>query len=169
MTPSPDQADEHLGTLFHWLLKGGELDPFTREWLAMGTLRALRRNESLDRSLGLSARGADSLQRRVLRAQRDLHLKAAVDAVALLPDVNLWDRCKRLAPLLDDFAATTWPAARRRLDPPEEWPAWKRSAFRAMQTDIKLPTTAERLYRVTSAIGAYCGSDRGIKVLAKYL
>lgn len=163
-----EYADNQLGEMLDALAHGREPSAFARDWLLRGFLAALRRGEPLGQSLGLAGSGKESLQRRVLRMQRNQHLVDAIAAVAI-GDVSTWERCTRLARLVRDFEATAWPKARTLAEPGVDWPAWKRSVFRAMQTDLSVPTTAKGLHEVLTESGACCGEWQKRRLLARYL
>ncbi|MDP3819904.1 MAG: hypothetical protein Q8R33_00365 [Burkholderiales bacterium] len=163
-----DHADNQLAELLDALVRGREPSAFARDWLLRGILAALRRGDSLDQCLGLSGSGVESLQRRVFRMQRNQHLVDAIAAVAI-GDVSAWERCTRLARLVREFKATAWPKARTLVEPGDDWPAWKRSVFRAMQTDLSIPVTAKGLHEALTESGACCGEWQKRRLLARYL
>lgn len=168
MRVQTDHADNQLAELLDALAHGREPSAFARDWLLRGFLAALRRGEPLDQSLGLAVRGVDSLQLRVLRMQRDQHLVDAIETVAI-GDVSAWERCTRLARHVREFKTSTWPKARALVDPGADWPAWKRSVFRAMQTDLVVPASAKRLHQLLTTNGAFCCEWPKRKLLARYL
>jgi hypothetical protein len=167
--PPGYDAVELLTDLFASAWDREPLDPVVAAWLQRGILEAVRRNETLDQALGLSGRGMESLQARLLRMQRNRHLARARDVVALEDSVKAWARCCRLAPLVKAFMCDTWPSARRLLDPPADWPAWKRSVFRAAQTGLELPRTARGLYGALNEIPPFSLHCEHEIVLSDYL
>lgn len=163
-----DPADL-IGNLFAHLVEGHELDVLTREALAVGILRAVRRGESLDAALGLSGAGCRSLQRRLLILQRDRHLLDAVTSCALAEALTDWQRCCRLAPLIKRFMVTDWPRVRRLSQPPADWPRWKRALFRAAQTDLPLPESGRRLDQIMKQMPTDSLQRKGGMLLSHYL
>jgi hypothetical protein len=168
-----EYATRRLEGLFAALWSGGELDPLAREWLTCGILGALREGASLDKALGLSASGVRSTRARLLASLRDHHLSRAIDAMDLDGSVGPWERCKRLAPLVREFEARTWPAYRYLERPPADWPRWKRALFAARQTGLELPGSTKQLHRVwqagTQARGFSCPGDADTVHLARFI
>ena len=100
---SPTSPADMLGDLLGSLIDGRPVDASTREWAVRGILRAIRRDESLDLALGLAGAGKTRLQEQLLMIQRDQHLHAALQSVALDDGVSTWHRCQRLAIEVDQI------------------------------------------------------------------
>ena len=140
-----------------------------RLWFLNGTLRALRRDESLDTALGLRGPGRRTLQGRLRLQVRNGHLRAAVQAVAVDPELSDWQRACRLAPLVRRFMADVWPRSRTLDAPLADWPDWKAHVWHAARCDIALPTSARALYEAVTKAPAYSQHSNDGKVLAQYL
>lgn len=138
-------------------------------WLREGVIKALRRGEAIDTSLGLSGVGCRSLQGKVLMLRRDIHLVRAAQAVAVDEDLSDWQRCVRLAPLLCRFMRDTWPRVMRLDEPLQAWPEWKCHAFAAARTDMRLPTTAAGLHLIIKANAAFPVEKRPATLLAQLI
>lgn len=159
---------EQLAQLFDYAAWNKPPGPVMWDWLVVGILRAIRRGESLDEALGLSAAGRRSLQRRLLLTLRDEQLVRALSAVAVDPQVGDWERCLRLAPLVKDFVRE-WPKLRRLTEPPGDGPEWRHALFSAAQCDQGLPTTPRGLLAALKRYRAYSLNDSKVTMLARYL
>ncbi len=166
---TPTSPADMLGDLLDALIEVRPVAPTTREWIVIGILRAIRRDESLDQALGLAGTGKTRLQAQLLMLQRDEHLCEALQLVALDECVSTWQRCQRLAPELRRFMRETWPMTKRMSAPPESWPAYKRAIWHAARTDMKLPETASGLHKIVPRNDAFSGKKTGGKLLANYL
>jgi len=166
---NPTSPTDMVGDLLGALIDGRPVCDSTREWAVRGILRAIRRDESLDQALGLAGAGKTRLQARLLTIQRDQHLRAALQSVALDEGVGAWQRCQRLAIEADRFMRSTWPKTRRLSAPPAHWPAYTRHLWHAARTDTKLPTTAAALYGNLSRNGGFSQKATGGKLLATFL
>lgn len=158
-----------IGDLFALLHLGTALPAESRELLVIAILRAIRKGESIDTAIGLSAAGVRTLRTRMLMLQRDKALQAALAAVAIDEDVSDWERCRRLAPLLRRFIAVARPMAGRVSTPLVDWPEWKKAAFVAMATGLNLPTSPRGLLDVAQRRGEYSSREFGVNLLARYL
>lgn len=168
-TQCPTSPADMLGDLLAALIEVRPVAATTREWIVIGILRAIRRDESLDQALGLAGTGKTRLQAQLLMLQRDEHLCEALQLVALDECVSTWQRCQRLAPELRRFMRETWPMTKRMSAPPESWPAYKRAIWHAARTDMKLPETASGLHKIVPRNDAFSGKKTGGKLLANYL
>ena len=164
----PLGPDDLLGWLLRDLLDGVPVNAASREWMVAGILRAIRRSESLDSVLQLSGPGREPLQRRLLRARRDLHLLQALESVSLDPAVTSWAKCVRLAAEIRRFDAT-WQRNKRRKTAPTEWPAFKRHLWDAAATDIPLPTSAHALRWILVTNQRTPHNKRGSTLLARFV
>lgn len=160
---------ELVGNMLAHLTAGAPLDPDTARAWADGIVASVRRGESLDTSLGLSASGRRTLQTRLLHLRRDDHLKEAAAAVSLDPALSTWLRCLRLVPLIRTFVDREWRAVRLQADPPDDWPVWKVHLFRAMQTDLALPRSPRGVYDVVQRAQACSTRRSGARLLSHYL
>lgn len=156
-SPEPDEATGLLAELLGAIERGEPVPLSAGAWFRFGVTRAVRRGEPLEAGLGLVRHKGPSLQRRVITMRRDEHLLRALELVACDVDVSTWQRCTRLAPLLKSFEARTWPMVRARLDPPVDWPAWRREVFFAAQhaerLELPLPSSRTSLYRLARDAG----------------
>lgn len=145
--------------------------PFAQEWIASRGLRFVRSNEPLDQVLGLAGRGVDSLPRRLRLIQRDQHLKLAAESVAVSDEVDLWERCKRLARLLQRFEAGKWGqvGVRGLAEPPQAWEAWERHALRAFQVGEGVPLSAEGLYKRLNSNPGFSVCGGSARVLSRFI
>lgn len=153
----PDEATGLLVELLAAIERGEPVPMSAAAWFRFGVTRAVRQGETLEAGLGLVRRKGPSLQRRVIAMRRDEHLLRALELVACDEDVSTWQRCTRLAPLLKSFEARTWPVVRARLEPPGDWPAWRREVFFAAQhaerLELPLPSSRTSLYRLARDAG----------------
>ena len=163
-------ADECLSQLFAAAYANRPLAPLTRDWLVRGILAHARQDLPLDQALCLAGGGKRTTRRRLLTLQRDLRLRQALDATALSTDVcTPWERCVRLAPLVQRFAADVWPRARGWESPPSDWPEWKRALFHAAKSGLPLPASAKGLLASWTRAGHYSLPRPGGSVLALYV
>jgi len=158
-----------LGDLLGAMIEVRPVAVTTREWITVGILNAIRRDEPLDQALGLAGTGKTRLQAQLLMLQRDEHLCAALQLVALDESVSTWQRCQRLAPELRRFMCDTWPKTKRLSAPPDSWPAYKRQLWHAACTDTKPPESASGLFKIASRNGPFSGKKTGGRLLANYL
>lgn len=161
--------DDLLGNLLADLLHGRPLNTLSRHWLEKGILRSIRRGEPIDVALRLTGVGKATLQNRLLMIRRNEHLAAAVEAVSLDVDVGNWERCCRLAPEVDRFVRYTWPMAKKRPAPPDDWPTFKKRLWDAACTDLALPMTACGLLNSLKQNTQYSESKQGTKLLSQFL
>lgn len=168
-TQCPTLPADMLGDLLAAVIEDRPVAATTREWIVTGILSAIRRDEPLDQALGLAGTGKTRLQAQLLMLQRDEHLCAALQLVALDESVSTWQRCQRLAPELRRFMCDTWPKTKRLSAPPDSWPAYKRALWHAACTDTKPPESASGLFKIASRNGAFSGKKTGGRLLANYL
>jgi hypothetical protein len=166
---TPTSPADMLGDLLASLIDGRPVDDTTREWAVRGILSAIRRDESLDLALGLAGTGKTRLHDQLLMIQRDEHLHAALQSVALDDGVSTWQRCQRLAIEADRFMRSTWPKTKRLSAPPDHWPEYARHLWHAARTDTRLPTTASGLYGNLSRNKGFSQKATGGKLLSKFL
>ncbi|MBK9444396.1 MAG: hypothetical protein IPN53_25210 [Comamonadaceae bacterium] len=162
-------SDELLGDLLAACLGGGPLSPTVRNWLINGIVAAVRRDQPLDESLGLSGPGKPTLHRRIQMIRRDAHLVRACQSVALDGRVTDWQKCKRLASEARRFSQIIWPRTRRLAAPDPDWPAFKKSLWLACSTDLQLPTSATRIRAIVLQAGGFSQNECGSKILANLL
>ena len=162
-------ADDLLGSLLGDLIHGRPLNALSSHWLQKGILRAIRRGESLDTALLLIGAGKSTLQNRLLMVRRNAHLADAVESISLDANASTWERCCRLVPEVDRFVRYTWPTAKKRPAPPDDWPTFKKSLWNASCTDIGLPATACGLLNAFKQNTLYSRSKQGAKLLAQFL
>lgn len=118
--PKPGQARaqggsspiEQLGTVYAALGEStfaSHIPAHVRNWLRDSIAAKVRKGGTLDAHTGLSGRGKRDLGAVLDLHNRDMALVRALHAVA---DENsglgLWDRCKRLAPLVRVFGKQDW-------------------------------------------------------------
>jgi|GEM_PF-3345333 len=168
---SPPHVDgvELVGNLLAHLNGDKKLDEQSAEALRSCIVASVRRGESLDVSLGLTASGQRSLQTRLLHLKRDEQILMALAAVAVEPDVSTWARCLRLSPLVRAFSDREWRQARLLAEPLPDWPRWKAHIFRAMQTGISLPRSPNGLFYIAQKADACSQNEQGARLLASYL
>lgn len=167
----PETPVARLGHLYHELNApaGAVLNPIAREFLARSIEASVRRAEPLHAVMGLSGPGRyGSLQDRLLLAKRNHHLLAALDAISLDSEAA-YTRCKRLSKQIERFVRHEWSQARRRLDPDESWPTWKREVFRAAQTGLQVDLSPTALHDIVRAKGACSPDAAWLKVLSDLL
>lgn len=166
--PGVDGA-ELVGNMLAHLKGERPLDASSRRAWEHCILASVRRGESLDVSLGLTASGQRSLQTRLLHLKRDEQILLALAAVAVEPDVSTWARCLRLSPLVRSFSDREWRQARLLAEPLPDWPRWKAHIFRAMQTGISLPRSPNGLFYIAQKADACSQNEQGARLLASYL
>lgn len=170
---------EQLGAVYTALGEsslGSHIPLQARQWLRQSIRDKVRKGGTLDGHAGLSGRG-----RRDLGAVLDLHNRDAALLLALqaVADggaaVELWERCKRLAPLVKSFSKNDWPRYFGLPHAPVDWPAWKvalfdaaRSAPGATARDCCLPSSPVRLHQIAQANTAFSSNGYGVTVLANH-
>jgi hypothetical protein len=167
--PSHIEGIEAIGNLYAFINGERDLDPASAKVLDRGIVALVRRGDSLDAALGLSAAGRRSMQTRLLHMRRDEQLMQAVATVSPDPSLSTWARCLELAPLLRTFVEREWPAVRTQADPRADWPAWKAHLFRARQQDLALPRSPRGLYDVVQRAQGYSTQKPGAKLLSQLL
>lgn len=160
---------EVLACLLGHCEHGEPLPIEARSHLAAAIRRCALTGDSLDTCLGVSAPGRRTLQTRIATQIRNEFLIIAVAVVALDETLSMWQRCRRLAPLLDRFQTTNWKKTRYQDAPPANWPLWQKCAWHAASTDVALPTSERQLYDAVRGAGVYSPHERGVKLLASKL
>jgi hypothetical protein len=162
-------ALDRLGLLLGSLSRNEPIPVQAAEWLRQGVIKALRKGEAIDVSLGLSGVGCRSLQGKVWMHQRALQLIRAVQSVAVDEVLSDWQRCVRLAPLVCRFMRSTWPQVIRLDAPLHGWPDWKVHVFYAARTDMRLPTTAAGLHLIVKANAVFPVEKKPATLLAQLI
>lgn len=161
--------DDLLAELLDDLIHKRPVNAVSAWWLERGILRCIRRDQSLDESLGLSGPGRDTLHRRLMMVHRDHYLALAVHATALDEAVSTWERCKRLADQIKLFNQHTWPKTKYLASPLEDWPVFKKCLWSAAASDIALPESAYSLRRIVERKHDFSCNTRGAKLLSQFL
>lgn len=122
-----------------------------RHWLESGLRTYLHGpdHRRLCACLALSGRGRRRPGTVRAIAERNRHLRDALGAIAIDPEVSTWARCTRLADELRRFD-TAWRRTRDHPEPPNHWPTWKAACWRAFATGIEVPRSARALYRIAT-------------------
>jgi len=166
---APELASRALLDLFD----GNELDPMTREWMAIGLVQYLRGQAgSLDEALGLGRPGCRSWRRQSAMAARDSRLAKAHMAVSADPEASDWDRSKRLAEQARKLVPV-WHAQYRQVRrAPDTWEAWKRELFAAWriaeQYGGEVPRTPEGMAAATKRASQYSVSQHDLILASRY-
>lgn len=148
----------------------------TRQWLRQAIGEKVRKGGSLDVHAGLSGRGLADAATVLDQCNRDRALLRALDAVAAEgASIDLWARCKRLAPLIRSFAKHDWPLAYALAQAPSDWPGYKVALFEAARCapgstrrDPKLPSSERRLHQIAKSNGPFSFHGPGVTVLAAH-
>lgn len=167
MPAASDPAD-HLAELFDAVTRGRQPDSGAALWFTAGVLHVMRHGGSLDAALGLSVPGLRSLRRRLLFIRRNAHLRAALIAVGLEPELIAWQRCKRLAPLVVSFMHT-WPRLSSLSAPASDWADWKVHVWLAARCNVGMPTTADGLNKAVDGAVGYSVDEGWSNMLSRYL
>jgi hypothetical protein len=168
-TLNSNVPDDLLAELLDDLLNKRPINRLSACWLERGILGAIRRNQSLDESLSLAGRGRDSLHRRLMMLRRNQYLVEAVQATAIDQGVTRWERCKRLSEQIKRFKRYVWPKTRHLIDPPDDWPAFKKCLWLAASTDVDLPESPDRLNDIVEQNAPFSCDNRGAKLLSQFL
>lgn len=126
-----------------------------QNWFLDGALKAIRRSDSLETGLGIKGAGRCSLQRAFMLRVRDENLIDALEHVSLDASLSTWARCLRLAPLTVRFRTDVWPRYKYADQPPDDWPSYQKSLWRAAKTDLPLPKSPDALRAVVVKAGGY--------------
>jgi len=168
--PNQETALRMLTGVLSELLDGGDLSATSREWLTIGLLRSLRRDEPLDALLGLRSQrgGRDcSPSIRLSRHVRDAWLCRAYDLIDPARVLPPGQRAVRLADAVKAFTRFDWPKTRSASAPPADWQGYRKALWFAAATDVKLPESANRLGVICRQAGCL-QNDKGLKVAATY-
>lgn len=164
-----DHPADLLAELWSALAVGQVPRDEVRAWFCAGVAGAVRQADPLDAALGIAVSGRHSLRRHLQMLARNEYLLEALRTVAIDEEATDWARCVRLAALIQPFVSTAWPRVRNISEPPTDWPAWKRAAFKAARTGATLPTSARALLDVVRTGGGCSPHKRAAKVLAQFL
>lgn len=143
-----------LSDLLDCMLEGRVPPESVRRWLAAGILATLD-GTPMEKALGLKRRGQQPMRVRILQHQRDMYLMQAIRAASFDPNRSLsdWEKCKRLAPLLNTWRQHSWPREQD-LDSPPRGLVWKLWAWHAARIDDNLPSDTRALYEVVNRVRA---------------
>ena len=169
----PNTPVAKLGQLYSELSQpqpGRGVSPSSREFVLSAIEAAVRRDEPIHSSMGLSGSGQyGSLQAGLLLVKRNHHLLEAFESVSLNDGELDHTRCRRLSIEIARFMSREWPQAKRRVDPDPTWPMWKVSVFRAAQTGLHIELAPNTLNAIVQASRGFSPNGRGTKVLADLL
>lgn len=170
MAGPTDFADDMAAEFVLAMFERRSPDPAAVEWMAKAVLRAGREGVPLDQALAFARQGVECFSQRMQRELRDQHLVQAALAIAVDEEVDLWERCRRLAPLVRRFEATIWtqPGVQRLSAPPEHWDAWKGHLFHARQLGMQLPGSAAGLFKCLNSNPPFSVHARPATMLARF-
>ena len=117
-------------------------------WLKMSLIKYITQGGSLslDKSLGLAVCGSRHISTQLGLRVRNIYLAESVRLIAFNEDLSDWERCKRLAPKINQLSAFWHIHHVREVD--LAWDGWKIQLHHAWAVGCGLPTSIRGIYAV---------------------